>query len=316
MRNNITPTVEGGLLVAISVILGLCANYLPVFGAIVEFFCAVPFVILTVRHGIGKSLLALTVSFFLLSMFMGPILAARIAITLNICGVILGFCIEKNFSTVKSFLATFVTAIFAQSFAIYILMAAMGINFTETELTMLKESFEESFAVYEKMGVDAAQLAEMRSQVEPIITMVSYLMPTVVILMALLNSIACYLTSKWIFAKLRFKFIEPLPKFSAWKFPIFFLYVAAFAALGLYWSTTREINLLYIISINSLIFALAVGFLQGLAVLTCAADKYNLSKFWRRIIFVVIILNGLFLQIVSFIGLLDMIFDYRKKLLS
>ena len=316
MKNNITPTVEGGLLIAISVILGLCANYLPILGAVVEFFCAVPFVILTVRHGIGKSLLALTVSFFLLSMFMGPILSARIAITLNICGVMLGYCIEKNFSTVKSFIATFMTAIFAQSLAIYILMAAMGINFTETELSMLRESFQESFALYESMGVDEAQLAEMKNQVEPIINLISYLMPTIIILMALLNTVACYLTSKWIFIKLRFKFIEPLPKFSAWRFPIFFLYLAAFAAIGLYWSTTRNLNLLYIVSVNSMIFATAIGFLQGLAVLTCAADKYNVSKFVRRLLFVVIILNGLFLQIVSFIGLLDMIFDYRKKLLS
>ena len=316
MRNNITPTVEGGLLVAISVILGLCANYLPVIGAVVEFFCAVPFVILTVRHGIGKSLLALTVSAFLLAMFVGPILSLRIAITLNICGVVLGYCIEKNFSTVKSFIATFLTAIFAQSLAIYILMVAMGINFTETELSMLRESFQESFALYEKMGVDAAQLTEMKNQVEPIIELISYLMPTIIILMALLNTIACYLTSKWIFIKLRFKFIEPLPNFSAWRFPIFFLYLAAFSAIGLYWSTTRNLNLLYIISINSMIFAMVTGFLQGMAVFTCAADKYKISKFLRRVIFVVIILNGLFLQIVSFIGLLDMIFDYRKKLLN
>lgn len=316
MRNNITPTVEGGLLTAISVIMGLCANYLPIFGAIVEFFCAVPFVILTVRHGIKKSLLALTVSFFLLSMFMGPILAARIAITLNICGVILGFCIEKNFSTVKSFLATFITAIFAQSLAIYILMAAMGINFTETELSMLRESFQESFAIYESMGMNETQLAEMKTQIESIITMISFLMPTIIILMALINTIACYLTSKWIFKKLRFNFIEPLPNFVEWRFPITFLYIAAFAMLGLYWSVTREINLLYIISVNSMIFSLAIGFLQGLAVLTCIANKYNFSKFARRIIFVMIILNGLFLQIVALVGLFDMIFDYRKKLLS
>ena len=198
---------------------------------------------------------------------------------------------------------------------IYILMAAMGINFAETELSMLRESFEETFVMYEKIGVDAAQLAEMKNQVEPVITMISYLMPTIIILMALINTIACYFTSKWIFIKLHFKFIESIPKFSAWRFPIFFLYIAAFSALGLYWSTTRNLNLLYIVSVNSLIFAMITGFLQGLAVLTATADKYKISKFLRSLFFMLIILNGLFLQIVSFIGLLDMIFDYRKKLL-
>lgn len=316
MKNNVTPVVEGGLLTAISVILGLSATYLPVFGIAIEFFCAVPFVILTARQGATKGLTALIVSFFLLAMFMGPILAARIALTLNICGVILGWCIRENFSTVKSFLSTFIASIFAQTVAILFLMVAMGINFTESELSMLKESFDESFRLYESMGVSSADIALMRQQVQPIIELVSYLMPIIVILMALTNTVTCYLASKWIFKKLRFKFVESFPKFSEWRFPIFFMYLAAFSALGLYWGSSRDLNSLYVVSINSIIFALGVGLLQGLSVLSFLADKYKISKFVRRLIFLVIILNGLFMQIVAFTGLLDMIFDYRKKMLS
>ncbi len=146
--------------------------------------------------------------------------------------------------------------------------------------------------------------------------MMSFLMPMIVILTSLVNTIACYLTSKWIFQKLRFDFVEPLPKFSEWRFPIFFLYLAAFAILGTYWGGSRGWNWIYIISINSTFFAMGVGLLQGFSVLSFAADRYNASKFLRRIIFLMIIISGLFLQIVSFIGLFDMIFDYRRKLFS
>ena len=316
MKNNVTPLVEGGLLVAISVVLGLGATYLPIVGIAVEFFCAVPFVILTVRQGAAKGLTALIVSFMLMAMFMGPLLAARLAFTINICGIILGWCIQKNFSTVKCFLATFISSAVAQTVAIGFMMAVMGINFTDTQLSMVKESFEESFQLYESLGVNQAELNEARKQIEPVMQLMSFLMPTIIILISLINTVACYLTSKWIFQKLRFQFVEPMPKFSEWRFPIFFLYLAAFAILGSYWGSTREWNLIYIVSINSTFLSLAVGFLQGLSVLSFAADKYNVSKFVRRVIFLMIIFSGLFMQIVSFIGLFDMIFDYRKKLFS
>ena len=316
MRNNVTPVVEGGLLVAVSVVLGLAATYLPIVGMAVEFFCAVPFVILTVRQGEGKGLTALIVSFFLLAMFMGPLLAARLAFTINICGVILGWCITKKFDTVKSFLATFISSIAAQVTAIAFMLFAMGINFTETEMAMLKESFEQSFQFYESVGVDETQLNEMKNQVAPVLELMSFLMPTIVVLMALINTAACYLTSKWIFQKLRFEFVEPLPPFKEWRFPIVFLYIAAFAILGMYWGATRQWDWLHIISVNATFLSMGVGVIQGLAVFSFAADRYNVSKFLRRLIFALIILNMMFMQIAAFIGLFDMIFDYRKKLFS
>ena len=40
MRRNITPTVEGGLLVAMTLIIGLVSVYIPILGTFAEFFCA------------------------------------------------------------------------------------------------------------------------------------------------------------------------------------------------------------------------------------------------------------------------------------
>lgn len=316
MKTNVTPVVEGGLLVAISVVLGLGATYLPIIGMAVEFFCAVPFVVLTVRQGEAKGLTALIVSFMLMAMFMGPLLAARLAFTVNICGIILGWCVRKNFSTIKCFGATLISAVVSQTVAVIFLMAIMGINFADTQLSMLKESFEESFQLYESMGVAPSEIENAKKQIEPVIQLMSLIMPTIIFLMALINTVACYLTSKWIFQKLRFKFVEPLPPFVQWRFPIFFLYLAAFAILGTYWGGTRDWNLLYIISLNATFLAMGVGLLQGFSVLSFAADKYNFSKLARRLAFLVIIISPLFLQITAFIGLFDMIFDYRKKLLS
>ena len=141
MNKNTAPVVEGGLLTTIAVILGLASTYLPVVGVVVEFFCPAPFVVLAVRRGVKISAAAFFVSFILLALFTGPIFATRIALTLNFCGVVLGYCILKNFSTLKSFLATFIAAGISELMLVGFLAVIMDINFADMELSALKASF-------------------------------------------------------------------------------------------------------------------------------------------------------------------------------
>ena len=108
MRKSITPTIEGGLLVAITVILGLITVYVPIIGTFLEFFCAVPLAVLTARQGAGKGLTALVVTFILLSMLISPLLAIRLALSFGVCGVALGWCVRKNFNAVRIFFTTLV----------------------------------------------------------------------------------------------------------------------------------------------------------------------------------------------------------------
>lgn len=316
MNSKVTPTVEGGLLTAIAVILGLASIYLPILGLFVEFFCPVPIVVLTVRQGVAKGALALVASFLILSMFIGSMLAIRNALSFGICGLILGYCISKNFGTVKCFTATLITAFLAQIATIAILMFVLGINVPEIEATTVKETFDETFKMYETIGLDKQTLDQLRGQFDATFELMKYLMPFILFIMGLINAVTCYLTSKWIFAKLRMKFIEPLPPFAQWKFPKVILYLVAFSAIGVYWGATREWIPLYTVAVNVAFVSTGLGFIQGLAVLSAVADHFDLSKFWRRLLFIVIIFNMLFIEIVSFTGLFDMIFDYRKRFIS
>lgn len=313
MESRVTPTIEGGLLTAIAVILGLTSVYLPIIGIIIEFFCAVPIVVLTVRQGVAKGALALVASFLILTMFIGPLLAMRIALSFGICGLVLGFCIAKNFNAVKCFVPTLITAFFSQVIAIAILFFVMGINVMDVSMSSVKEMFDETFRIYALFGMDQQLLDQLREQVDAVLKVLKYLMPFFLALMGLINALACYLTSKWIFAKLRMKFVEPMPKFAEWRFPKVLLYIVAFSTIGIYWGSTREWTVLYTLSINVQFISMIIAFIQGLSVLSATSDHFNMSKFWRRLLFIVIIFNLWLIQIVAFTGLFDMIFDYRNR---
>ena len=180
------------------------------------------------------------------------------------------------------------------------------------QVDMVRESFEESFALYEDLGVDKNQIAEAKGQVEPALQMMIYLMPTVIMLTALINAVAAYLTAQWIFPKLQIK-IPKLPPFAQWKLPSLFFYTAIIGGLGLYWGFTRGWTAIYETSLNMLIISGIIGLVQGFSLLSFIFDRYKMSKFMRRFIYVITALNMFLLQIVAITGLLDMLFDYRKK---
>ena len=312
MGRNVTPTVEGGLLVAITVIMGLVATFVPLFGMLVEFFCAVPLAVLTARQGVGKGISALVVSFIVLSIFISPLPAIRLALSFGVCGVALGWCVQKNFNAVRIFMTTLMVASAAQVVSLALLLAIMGVNFIDVQIEMMRESFAESFAMYESMGVDPNQIAESKKQVEPMLQTMSMVMPTIIMFTALMNTLAVWFTSKWIFPKLQLK-LPTFPDFAEWKFPVLFMYTAAFGAIGMYWGFTHGWTEIEEISLNTLIISMILGLVQGLALLSFIFDRYKVSKLLRRLLYVLILLNMFFAQLVAVTGLLDMLFDYRKK---
>ncbi len=310
-RNNISPAFESGLVITIAVILGLISIYLPIIGAMVDFFWAVPFTVLSIRSGIKKAALTLCATIILLSFLVGSILTIRLALSFGLAGLALGFAIQNHFGAVKTFMLTLMVSFAAQVLATMILLFAMNVNILDNQIQMVRESFAETFALYESLGVSEMEIEQAKSQIEPAISAMSLLMPTFLLLMALINTAACFYTVKWLLPKIGLQ-ISDFPRFSEWRFPIAFFYLMILSLLGLYWGSTRDLTLLYTVSINANIMALFVGFIQGLAVLSSVADHYEISKLVRRLLFVVLILNFMMFQIVSFVGLFDMYFDYRR----
>lgn len=312
MRRNITPMIESSLLVAITVILGVATVFLPIVGTFLEFFCAVPLAVLTARQGTGKGFTALFVAVILLSMMISPLPTLRLALSYGICGIALGWCIQKNFSAVRIFFTLLVVSSTAQVIMFAFFIAIMDVNLIDTQIEMLRESFAESFSMYESMGIEPERIAEAKSQVEPLLQTIVYIMPTLMMLYALITSAAVWLTSHWIFPKLQMK-IPTLPPFTEWRFPLLFMYTLIIGGLGMYWGVTRNWIGIQEISMNLMLVSVIIGIFQGLALLSAIFDRYKVSKLLRRILYAFLILNMFLLQLVAIIGFMDMIFNYRER---
>lgn len=93
-----------------------------------------------------------------------------------------------------------------------------------------------------------------------------------------------------------------------------FSYLFAFSLIGLYWGTTRDIAWLYQLALNGYLIAFLAGLVQGISLIQFLMQHFRVSAFVRTLIYVFIALNGFMTQIVSWTGLFDIAFDYRKKI--
>lgn len=311
-QRGVTPVVEGGLLAAGSVILGLMAVYMPILGMAALLLWSVPIAVLTVRQGIGKGIMASIVAGVLMALLIEPVLAFRLVLASAPVGLALGSFIGRGWSGARVFLGSFCISFLAQVLVVGLLFLVMNINVMEVQLSLLKESFEQSFAMYESLGVPQEQIDEARGNVSPALDLVSMLMPLILIIMAALDTAVCYFMTGRILRRIGMKAPE-LPRFSQWKLPSFFLYLLGFALVGMYWGGTRDIPILYEISLNANLVAMFAGAVQGISLFWYAAERFQLSGFLRWLLLLIIMLNIVFLQIVAFTGLFDMVFDYRKR---
>lgn len=311
-NQRITPLTESGLLTAITVIMALMAVYLPVMGIVAALFWAVPLILLVVRHGFRLGLMAVLAAGIIMALLIEPLLSLRMTISFAPTGLALGYGFRRGWSGVRVFSVALIASILAKVAALALIFAVTAVNPLAMQVDGMKESFEASFQLYETLGMEQSVIDEAKGQVSEGIAMIQILMPLIVAITGLLDTVVNYIVAGRIMSRLGIS-VSQFPPFREWRLPQVFLYLMGFALVGMYWGGSREIQLLYEISLNANILALLAGLVQGLSLVTYVAHRYRISMFLRILVFFLILVNGMLLQIIAFTGLFDMAFDYRRR---
>ena len=106
--------------------------------------------------------------------------------------------------------------------------------------------------------------------------------------------------------------VPPLPPFKEWRLPAAFLYIFGFSLLGMYWGSTRELTLLYQVSLNLNMGTTLAG-LIGASLYEFVTRRYGWPRLVTTLALFFIVFSSFLMPILVFTGLLDTVFDYRKR---
>ena len=310
--NRITPLTESGLLAALTVIMGLASVYVPVLGMVAAVLWPMPVIVLVVRHGLRWGVMASLVAGVLMALLIEPTISLRMVITFAPMSLALGYGFYKNWSAVRILLVSFVVSIASVLVGLGLVLLITGINPMDMQMDMMKESMDASISLYKSAGLTDEQLQESVAQMNQAVETIKLLFPLIIIVSGVVVSFMNY----WIAARVlkRLGHIVPmLPPFSEWRLPKVVIYLYGFALIGMYWGSSREIAALYQISLNLNMLATFMGLLQGLAVIFFFINRRTTSTVLKVLVVCIILMNGFFTQVLSFVGIFDMLFDYRRR---
>lgn len=310
--HRITPLMESGLLSALTVILAMAAAYLPVIGMVAALVWALPVVVLIVRHGLRWGVMSVLVSGVIMALLLEPMLSLRMVLSFGPTGLMLGYAFRHQWSGAHAFGMTLVASVAGKLLTFGLLFLVTSVNPLNMQMDVMQQSFDQTFAVYEQMGLDKNAIAASKAQISEAMTYLNLLLPFIVGVMGLLDAGVAYIVSSRVLRRLG-ETVPQLPPFAEWRLPQFFLYLLGFALVGIYWGGSREIQPLYQAAFNLNMVAMGAGVIQGLSLMSYAMDRFRVGRVMRMFFYAFVLLGGVLVQILAFTGLFDMLFDYRRR---
>lgn len=303
--------VEGALLAAINIVLSIMALYMPILGTFAALVWPVPIVILGIRHGLRISILSTVVAGIFVAILSGPLQAISVVLSFGLIGIAMGWAINKKLSPFKVLTIGGAASLISKVALVFITMLVIGINPITEEINLLKESLAMAGSLNEKMGMDPETVKSTMENFSRSLELLPILIPGIFIMASALDTFLTYMVTKAVLARMGHK-LEELTPFWLWRFPdytvAFYLFGNLLVLLETYW----PVGVLKAIGSNlALVFGF-VFYIQGFSLIAFYMGKYDVARPLRVLITFLVFFNPLFLQILFFAGLFDILFNFRK----
>ena len=296
--------VEASLLTALTVIIAIGAIYLPFLGYL-SFIIAVPFVILSVRHSLKYTAIATVATAVLVTLLSYPTYGIYVATLGGFVGNVMGYSIKKNKDNSTIIFYSSLATVMSLMIMISITTLISGISL----LDMVNKMLSESISLIESMGL-GDRLAESGFLLTNTMEVFKMIIPSTLILSSAIFASVNYFISSIILKRMGMKSTKQ-KTFSEFSLPSNILIGATIILILTYLVGKFDIADSQVLFINILNISIYVFLIQGVAVIFHFIDKRKLGKGIKIFSIVLIFFTGI-LILVSIIGWLDCVFDFRK----
>ena len=291
------PTVEGAFLAALTVVLYLSSVYLPLFGFFLSFFCPLPVLFLVIRWDLRTGILAAGVATLLVA-FTGFI-PALICVSYTLIGIFLGHAIKRKYSFFEVIGFGSVVSLLSKIALIGFALLITGINPINENLQIMKEAFQKTSQMFGGYGEENLQ---------QLIALINLALPAILVVASILDTTINFFLGSWVGKKIGMPFPQ-FPAFQNWKFPVsvFWMFILSWVFV-LFGGETLYGR----IGLNLQIVTQSLFIVQGIAILYYFLNRYIQSRAVKMVILLFVVFQPILSTILSWLGVLDTWFDFRK----
>ncbi len=271
----------------------------------------VPFIILGVRHKTKYNIYSILASSILIGILIDIFTGVLIFLVFGLISIVITYMINRKYRPQQILIGGTIAAIVTTLLSTIIIGYVTGTSFFTQISTSLMENMKAQLNILKEMELSSYELSMFKDVLMATVEYVIIIIPATLIISSIFIVYINYWMAMAILKRLGYKTVE-IPRFMHFNLPsniIMGSIVTIVAAL-----VVRYMKILYYetIFINTLILISFVFFMQGLSVAVFIMNKRKMHKITKVILIFLIIINVPISLIISFIGLLDVVLDFRK----
>jgi uncharacterized protein YybS (DUF2232 family) len=310
MKNqyNLRHLTEGAVLGAVWIVFLLISIFTPLF-FIGLLLLPVPFTILAYRNGHKVALLTAVTASILSILFNLFIIGFSLIIYSIIVGIITGYCLHRQKPAAVTFSLTAVAILGSNLLSILFLWVLTDYNLITDLTKTIEESFVASEAILGSMGMSATTNS---TAIEAVIEMIRMLLPSILIGLSVAAAYIYYQIIVYTMRRLN-QPVAKLPTLGEIQLPkkILMYFIIATAGMILFTVTNSIDSFMYILLLN-IVQVLSLAFaVQGIGLVWYKMNNKRWSKV-IRIPILIVLLHPILLQIMTWVGMFDLFFNWRK----
>ncbi len=313
MRDRISTKsiVEGAFLSAITALLFLASFYIPLLGTLISFLCPLPIIILCLRHNVKVALLALFISFFLVTLVAGPFQGVIAVLGFGILGITLGIVIKKKLSILEILLIGSFASFIAKILLMLIGLWLIGVNPLLLGLEQIDQGISQSLNFYQNMGINPEQLETYKNSLLQSLELIKIAFPAMLILGSVFDTIINYWVTEKILKRLGYS-MEPFTPFHQWRVGHSFFWSYLLGIFLLIINTKYNLPVLQRIGVNIQLLFSIIFLITGLAMIAHLFQYYKIKPFFFWVTCGIVFIQPLLSLLVTWIGILDVWIDFRR----
>ena len=301
-----------------SVAIGVVIAFLPILSLFAMPAMPAPAAYVTVRHGVWPGLAVAVIAGAVCLALTGLYAGLLIGLLAVLAGAGAGIALRRGIREFRLFMLA--GALFFAVLVLWLgaLLLLSGQGPVEAMQSLADQTAEPSRQVYQAMGMSQQDIDATIAQARDFATALPYLAPSVLFVAAVFLSGAFVAIGRRVFQRFGTKFPRDFT-FRELRLHWGFAYatIAGLAALILAYSqNSAAADAAYLVGMNLLIASGVMFFIQGLAVVSFALWHYKLSRAKRAGIYAVVVVLEAFFYTTSLLGLFDIWFDFRRRLIG
>jgi uncharacterized protein YybS (DUF2232 family) len=289
---------------ALTVALFAAARYIPVLGLLVSLLTPTPILLLALRYGLVIGLLALGFSSLSLTVVFGSLQSALFVTEYGVMALAMAEALRREWPVERTILVS--TAL--PSVASGILLVWL---FSSTDLSAVKLQFEEHLS----QGLGQLWIEEsapksdaLHMYIQDAFRAALQLLPALFILSTAAGALLNYGVVRFLWRRLGGQLPHPTASFTQWKAPDVCVWVLIASGL----CATAPLPSMQIIGLNVLLLVSVVYLVQGLGIMVFYLNRASVPSIFRSLVYLVLVIQPLFLLGVAACGLFDLWFDFRR----